>query len=81
MPSSDTPHLHQTVTNPPQSGWNGLTDGTPNGKPPSMRHDRDCTHYNFRGGKRWGNPVEATEEQMRTLKACTTCVRKRAKSR
>jgi hypothetical protein len=28
MPSSDTPHLHQTVTNPPQSGWNGLNDCT-----------------------------------------------------
>ena len=57
------------------------TDGTLNGKPPSMRHDPDCTHYNFRGGKRWGTPVLATEEQMRTLKACTTCVKKRAKSR
>ena len=57
------------------------TDGTLNGKPPSMRHDPDCTHYNFRGGKRWGTPVLATEEQMRTLKACTTCVNKRAKSR
>ena len=25
MPGSDTPHLHQTVTNPSQAGWNGLT--------------------------------------------------------
>jgi hypothetical protein len=57
------------------------TDGTLNGKPPKMRHDPDCTHYNFRGGKRWGTPELATEEQMRTLKACTTCVNKRAKSR
>ncbi len=32
------------------------TDGTLNGKPPKMRHDPDCTHYNFRGGKRWGTP-------------------------
>ena len=27
MPGSDTPHLHQTVTNPSQAGWNQLTDG------------------------------------------------------
>jgi hypothetical protein len=53
-------------------------DGTKNGKPPRMRHHKDCTHYNFRGGKRWGDPEEATEEQMRTLKACSTCVRKHA---
>ena len=33
------------------------TDGTLNGKPPSMRHDPNCTHYNFRGGKRWGTRV------------------------
>jgi hypothetical protein len=26
------------------------TDGTLNGKPPSMQHDPDCTQYNFRGG-------------------------------
>ena len=25
MPGSDTPHLHQTVTNPSQAGWNQLT--------------------------------------------------------
>ena len=24
MPGSDTPHLHQTVTNPSQAGWNQL---------------------------------------------------------
>ena len=57
------------------------TDGSLNGKPPRMRHDPDCTHYNFRGGKRWGTPVLATEKQMLSLKACTTCVEKRAKSR
>ena len=27
MPGSDTPHLHQTVTNPSQAGWNGLGVG------------------------------------------------------
>jgi hypothetical protein len=27
MPGSDTPHLHQTVTNPSQAGWNQLSDG------------------------------------------------------
>jgi hypothetical protein len=26
MPGGDTPHLHQTVTNPLQAGWNQLTD-------------------------------------------------------
>jgi hypothetical protein len=56
-------------------------DGTRNGEPPKKRHDRDCTHYNFRGGKRWGTFEEATGEQMRTLEAWTTCVRKHAKSR
>ena len=25
MPGSDTPQLHQTVTNPSQAGWNQLT--------------------------------------------------------
>jgi hypothetical protein len=24
MPGSDTPHLHQIVTNPSQAGWNQL---------------------------------------------------------
>jgi len=29
MPGSDTPHLHQPVTNPSQAGWNQLTVYTP----------------------------------------------------
>lgn len=43
------------------------TDGTLNGKPPRMRHDPDCTHYNFRGGKRWGTPELATEVRRPTV--------------
>jgi hypothetical protein len=56
-------------------------DGTLSGKPPRKRHDPECSHYNFRGGRRLGTPVLATEEQMRTLEACTTCINKRVKSR
>src|ERR1700755_1437374 len=28
MPGSDTPHRHQTVTNPSQAGWKGLNDSS-----------------------------------------------------
>lgn len=52
-------------------------DGTLTGEQPRMRHDLDCGHFEFRGGVRLGTPVPATDEQMRTLKACTSCINKR----
>jgi hypothetical protein len=55
-------------------------DGTLTGELPRMRHDLDCGHFEFRGGVRLGTPVLANEEQMRTLKACNSCVNRRSGS-
>lgn len=55
-------------------------DGTLTGQPPRKRHYPDCGHFDFRGGLRLGTPVLANEEQMRTLKPCTSCVNKRSDS-
>ena len=49
-------------------------DGTPTGGLPRMRHDPDCSHFDWGDGEILGTPVPATDEQMRTLKACTTCI-------
>ncbi len=49
-------------------------DGTPAGTKPRMRHHADCSHFDMRGGVRLGSPVLATDEQMRTLRACKTCI-------
>ena len=49
-------------------------DGTLTGGLPRMRHDPDCGHFDWGGGEILGTPVLATDEQMRTLKACTTCI-------
>jgi hypothetical protein len=56
MPDSDTPHLHQTVTNPSQAGWNQLSVGRrSSGARSTTRHhltDRvlrvDCFVASFR---------------------------------
>jgi hypothetical protein len=55
-------------------------DGRLTGRPPRKRHYPDCGHFDFRGGIRLGTPVLANEEQMRTVKPCTTCVNKRSDS-
>lgn len=52
-------------------------DGTPTGGLPRMRHDPDCGHFDWGDGEILGTPVLATEEQMRTLRACTSCVTRR----
>jgi hypothetical protein len=52
-------------------------DGTPTGQQPRLRHDPDCSHFEWGGGERLGMPVLATEEQMGTLAACKTCVETR----
>jgi len=53
-------------------------DGTLTGGLPRMRHDPDCGHFDWGAGEILGTPVLATDEQMRTLKACTTCVERRS---
>jgi hypothetical protein len=55
-------------------------DGTPIGGLPRMRHDPDCGHFDWGDGEILGTPVLATEEQMRLLKACTSCVTRRSDS-
>ena len=49
-------------------------DGTRTGKPPRMRHDPDCGHFDWGTGEMLGTPELATAEQMKTLGACETCV-------
>jgi hypothetical protein len=39
-----------------------------------MRHDPGCGHFKWPGGILLGTPVLATEEQMRSLKACKSCI-------
>lgn len=55
-------------------------DGTLTGAKPRLRHYTDCTHFEWPDGLRLGTPVSATDEQMRTLKACQTCVNSRGGS-
>lgn len=55
-------------------------DGTTTGAMPRFRHDPDCSHFEWGDGTRLGAPELATEEQMRTLRACGTCIRSRGES-
>ena len=55
-------------------------DGTLIGGLPRMRHHPDCGHFIF-GGKVLGTPELATPEQMRTLRACKDCIKRRSDSR
>ena len=55
-------------------------DGTLTGEKPRLRHDPDCSHFEWRDGTILGTPQLATEEQMRTLRACKTCIGVRAGS-
>jgi hypothetical protein len=49
-------------------------DGTLTGAKPRLRHDPDCSHFEWGDGIVLGTPVLATDEQMRTLSACKTCI-------
>jgi hypothetical protein len=57
-------------------------DGTLTGAPPRMRHDPDCGHFVWGnktvGYKTLGTPVLATPEQMKTLRACKSCLARRS---
>ncbi len=54
-------------------------DGTLTGAKPRMRHRRGCGHFKWAGGKVLGTPVRATDEQMRSLRACKSCIASRGK--
>lgn len=56
-------------------------DGTPTGKPPRMRHDPDCGHFDWGTGEILGTPRPATPEQMTSLGACDSCVARRSSTR
>lgn len=52
-------------------------DGTPTGAEPRLRHDPDCSHFEWGDGTVLGTPQLATDEQMQTLRACKTCIESR----
>jgi hypothetical protein len=56
-------------------------DGTPTGAKPRLRHDPDCSHFEWGDGAVLGTPQLATEEQMQTLRACKTCIETRHEPR
>jgi hypothetical protein len=56
-------------------------DGTLTGAQPRLRHDPGCSHFDWGDGTLLGTPVLATEEQMRSLSACKTCIESRGESR
>jgi hypothetical protein len=55
-------------------------DGTRTGAKPRLRHDADCSHFEWGDGTILGIPELATDEQMRTLRACKTCIATRGGS-
>ena len=55
-------------------------DGTRTGAKPRLRHDPDCSHFEWGDGTILGTPELATDEQMRTLRACKTCIATRDES-
>jgi hypothetical protein len=55
-------------------------DGTLTGAKPRLRHDPGCSHFEWRDGTHLGTPVLATDEQMRILNACKSCIQRRGKS-
>ena len=55
-------------------------DGTPTGAQPRLRHDSVCSHFDGGDGVLLGTPKLATEEQMRSLSACKTCIASRGES-
>ena len=55
-------------------------NGDLTGRPPRFHHYEDCGHFKFSGGLVVGTRKLATPEQMRTLKACGSCVKRRSNS-
>lgn len=55
-------------------------DGSLTGAKPRLRHDPDCSHFEWGDGTILGTPELATAVQMQTLRACKTCVAARAES-
>jgi len=55
-------------------------DGQRTGAEPRLRHYPDCGHFEWGDGVRLGTPILATTEQMRTLRACKTCISSRGAS-
>jgi hypothetical protein len=55
-------------------------DGSLTGELPRMRHDPDCGHFEWGDGRTLGTPKLATDEQMRTLRACKSCIERRSDS-
>jgi hypothetical protein len=63
----ENPEINLVV---PPTTW----DGAPKTGKPRMRHlSGDCQHFKWPGGI-VGNPRPATDEELRTLKACSDCV-------
>jgi hypothetical protein len=57
-------------------------DGTRTGARPRLRHDPDCSHFEWGDGTTiLGTPELATVEQMQSLRACKTCIATRGESR
>lgn len=52
-------------------------DGTLTGAKPRLRHHPDCGHFEWPDGVVLGTPELATDEQMRTLRACKSCISSR----
>jgi hypothetical protein len=52
-------------------------DGTLTGAKPRLRHYTDCGHFEWPDGAVLGTPELATYEQMRTLRACKSCISSR----
>lgn len=50
-------------------------DGTLTGAEPRMRHRPGCGHFKWPAGIVLGTPEPATEEQMRALRACKSCIK------
>jgi hypothetical protein len=55
-------------------------DGSRTGAKPRLRHDPDCSHFEWRDGTILGTPELATVEQMQALRACKTCISVRGES-
>jgi hypothetical protein len=53
-------------------------DGTLTGGKPRLRHYPDCGHFGWPDGVRLGTPELATDEQMRSLRACKSCISSRS---
>lgn len=55
-------------------------DGSRTGAKPRLRHDPDCSHFEWADGTILGTPDLASDEQMEALRACKTCIAARGES-